>query len=275
MSIPTPSMPGVPAAGNVGGIQLGDLFKSIGTLEFQPVPPGEYTVQVVTSTFAQSSTGRPMWKTQLQILNPGPYAGRKVYNNITLVTDNPNALRMFFVNMKAMGLDETFWASNPSPEYVAQILMNRQFVVILDNRDYRGQMRENVVGIKPMAGVSAGLPAGPAGVVPGGAVAPVAAPIPTAVATPQPAQPVAAAPVAAPPAPAPEPVAVQPVQPVAPEPQPVAPIPTLAEVQPAPVPAPVPASAPVAEPQAAVQPVQAVAPAPQAGTPTAPPPVPF
>lgn len=166
-------------------VNFGALLQSVGTLDMQPVPAGSYNAKVIDASAAQTSTGKLMYKLRYEI-EDGPSRGRKVYNNITLTTDNPNALRMFFVNMKAMGLGESYFASSPSPDAVAQALMGARCIITINHREYQGVMRENVAGIKEAASPMAGLGASPAPAIP----APVAA-------TPAPA-PVVAAPVAAP-----------------------------------------------------------------------------
>lgn len=252
-------------------INFGELLDSAGG-GFEPIPKADYDVSVSSAEAAQSSTGKLMFKIVYKIVG-GPYNGRTIYNNITLTTDNPNALRMFFMNMKAMGLDESFFATSPAPSVVADALVGHSCRVTIDHREWQGQVRENVKSLKPSTGGAgavpavAGLPAAPP------AAAPVATPAAPAPAAPAP----AVAPPAAPPAPPAAPVIPEPVAPAAPEPEVAPPAP------PAPEPEPV-ATAPVEQipagyeaiwstmPDAAKQAILASQPAPAepAATPAAP-----
>lgn len=151
---------------------------------FAPLPVGEYAVTVDTAAAAQTSTGKLMFKIKYKVVG-GPHNGRTVFNNVTLAKDNPNALGYFFRDMEAMGLPKQYFAGNPSDEHVAASLVGKSCKVVLEHREYQGEMRENVKSIKKGA-------AGPAG--PGAPPAPPAAAAPVVPAAP----PVAVAPVAAP-----------------------------------------------------------------------------
>jgi hypothetical protein len=131
-------------------INWGELLEQSGGA-FEPLPKGTYDVYVDTAEATKSSTDKVMFKVRFKV-EGGPYAGRTVYNNITLTTDNPNALRMFFLNMKAMGLDQSYFAENPHPDTVAAALVGQRATVSVDHGIYHGQMRENVKSLMPRAG---------------------------------------------------------------------------------------------------------------------------
>jgi hypothetical protein len=233
-------------------INWGALIEQAGT-ELEPVPKGAYDVTVEDCTDTQSQTQKLMYKLKLRI-NGGPYNNRVLWNNITLTTDNPSALAMFFRNMEAFGLDRNYFAMNPSPSEVAAVLIGRSAKVVIDHRMYQGSIRENVkqimkagVGVGAMVGIpsiAGGVGSAPPVAIPVAASTPVAAaPIPAPAASPAPA-------VAAPPAvaqPAPAPVAAAPAIPV---PQVSAPDPVVATPPPAastPPPAPEPAAPPAVD----------------------------
>lgn len=214
-------------------VNFGELLGSVGSLAMEPVPAGVYDARVIEATAGQSSTGKLMYKLRYEIIGPTA-VGRKVYNNITLTTDNANALRMFFVNMKAMGLEESYFATSPTPHAVAGALLGRQCKLTIKHKEYppgSGLMREDISGIAPSSGVpGVGVPVAagpgpgiPAPIVPAPAapVVPVAAPAPAVAApvatTPEPA-PVVAETAVVPPAPAPEPA--PPAESTAPIPEP-------------------------------------------------------
>lgn len=213
MTIPTPGVPAVPGSApqdTSEGVNWAELMVQAGK-EMEPVPKGSYDAYVDSADATQTQTGKLMYKLKLKI-DGGPSNGRILWNNITLTTDNPMALAMFFRNMDAFGLGKEFFATNPQPDVVAEQLIGRRVRVVIDHRLYQGQVRENVKQLLKPQGVAAiaGMQVAGGASVPGGlatpGVPPVSAPVvapPVAAPVPQPAP----APVSAPaPAPTPEPV---------------------------------------------------------------------
>lgn len=136
-------------------INWGELMKQSGAAS-EPLPIGKYSVIVTDCIAGQSSTQKLMYKLKLAV-EGGPYNGRTLYNNITLTTDNPNALRMFFQNMKSLGLTDEFFAQNPSPSVVADVIRGQRCVVTVEHRMYNGNMTENVKAMSaPIAGINVG-----------------------------------------------------------------------------------------------------------------------
>jgi hypothetical protein len=281
-----------------GSIDFGQLMKTMGA-QLEVIPVGDYDVVVKTATAGTTKAGdKPMIKVKYSI-ESGPQAGRVVYHNITITQDNQNALLMFFGQMKALGLDASFFAAGPSLETVAQQLVGKRARVSLQHRQWQGATQVDVNRVNPPLGGQGAGP-GPAGL---GAPAPVAAapaplaPAPVApapVAPPSPASapvaapaplvpPAAEAPTPPPPpapaAPAPEQVeapaatpVVPPEQPVAPAPAPAAPAPAQDVAPAAPAVAP---AAPVAEAPAVAQAPAPVAASLPAAAATPPPQAPF
>lgn len=264
-----------PMAAAGGGVNWGALMEASGGA-FEPLPNGDFDIQVVKSEASKSSGGKTMFKLTLNVI-AGPHVNRKLWTNLTVSPENPNALGIFFSQMAAFGLNAAFFSQNPSPEVVASQLDGKYARVTAAQREWpkgSGQIRNDVTSIKPavIAGGQGAVP-GMAPVAAAPAPAPAAAPAPVA-AAPAPVPAAAPAAVAQPvaPAPAPQPVAAQAPAPVqeAPAPQPVATSEPVAQpVQEAPVVAAAPpAPAPVAEQPAA-------APAPAAAATPAPPAIPF
>lgn len=253
-------------------IDFGKLMQDAGE-GFQPVPSGPYNVQVVKSTAVTSSTNKPMIKVQLQIMG-GPHDGRRLFDQFVITADNPNALSFFFEHMAAFGLDRAWFAQNPSMEVVASTLMNRQAMVSVGVKEFKGSDRNEVQAYRPISGGQIGAPSGVPTFGPGAVAQPAVAPQPVAPPVAAPVAPVAApvappvAPVAAPIAPVQAPIA--PVAPVAPVAPPAAIAPPVAPVAPViPPPAAVAPPAPVAAPAPVPAPPVVVAPAPAPVPPTA------
>lgn len=148
---------------------------------FSILPKGKYTVKVEKAEATTSSTQKLMFKLVFKVIN-GPRTGSTLFNNITLTQDNPKAVYMFFQNLAALGIPETFLKSDPKPQpaQVAQKMIGAVVEVEIDHRPYQGVDRENV---KSMTAVSAnGVPSfGPAaGSVAASAGIPVVAPTPAA-----------------------------------------------------------------------------------------------
>lgn len=186
---------------------------------FEPLPEGQYDVEVGSAEHKPSSTGKDMWVVVFRVL-VGPHAGRTVYNNFTLSPGNANALRFFFTHMNVLGLGQQFFAANPSPDQVANALVGKRCSIKVKQRLYNGAMVNDVKAILA-SGVTSAPPA--PGTVPPPPPAPQQAP-------PQPQAPV-------PPAP--------PVPPPPPVPQAPAPVPVPVAEAPAPPPVPVPEAPPV------------------------------
>ena len=259
-----------PMAAAGGGVNWGALMEASGGA-FEPLPNGDYDIQVTKSEASKSSGGKTMFKLTLNVV-AGPHTNRKLWTNLTVSPENPNALGIFFSQMAAFGLTADFFKSNPSPEQVAAALDGKYARVTAAQREWpkgSGQIRNDVTSIK-VAVIGGGQGAIPQVGAAAPAPQPSPAPAPASQPTPQPSPAPAPSPAPQPQVQAPAAQAAPPVQ-EASAPQPVAtPEPVAQPVQEAPAPAPAPA--PVAEqPQAAPAP----APAPAGATTPAPPAIPF
>lgn len=135
------------------------------------LPDDDYVAIVIESSATNSSTGKPMIKLQLAIVE-GPYRDRKVFSQLTLSADNPFALQKWFQNFAAFGLDNDYFTNNnPSMETLAHELLNRGVIITLGHHTFNGSERNNVSGFRPyspngptppgMILGSARIPAGP------------------------------------------------------------------------------------------------------------------
>ena len=165
---------------------------------FSVLPAGDYPLIVEKSETKQSQKGNLYFMLTCVVID-GPYKGRKLWHNITVTHDNPTALGFFFRSMTALGIDRTWFGSNPSDDLVAQTMVNRSFIGQVVISPYNGEDRNSIKTMKPMT----------ASATPG-----VAAP-------PAPAAPAPATPAATPPPPAP-PVVETPPAPPTPEVPPLA-----------------------------------------------------
>lgn len=133
---------------------------------FEAMPNGDYNIEVVKAEAVAASTGRPMIKCKMKVIDGG-FMNRPVMTQFVLSIDNPNALAMFFRNMKAFGLDENFFAqmgAGGQLDPVAGALVGRRAQVTLGTRKWQGEDRNEVTGIKPYTGAPGtvvGAPGGP------------------------------------------------------------------------------------------------------------------
>jgi hypothetical protein len=240
------------------------------------VPAGDYDARVFSCDVSKSGTQKDQLLVRYEILN-GPYAGKKITDRMTISPENANAVAMFFRKMTGLGLDESYFKQQPPPPLVrvATDVVNRYARLNVTQREWNNILQMNVNSVKPLAGVSAGVPTAPVGGPPtGGAPLPPAAAAPV----PQPAPVTPPAPMAppAPMTPPPPPNYAQPAPPAAPSAPAPAPVPA-STPSPAPAPASTETSAPSPEaPPAAPAPTPAPATAaPEPPSRPAPPDAPF
>lgn len=134
---------------------------------------GEFPVQVTEAVATKSSTDKPMIKVKMRV-ESGTFAGRTLFGQFTISAENSNAMRIFFGQMAMFGLDSAFFAANPHAplEVIAQSLVNRRAVAVVEGREWNGTLRENIKEFKralagpggglatSLGGPSSGLPAG-------------------------------------------------------------------------------------------------------------------
>lgn len=75
---------------------------------FDLLPAGPYVAKIIESEFQPSKAGKPQIKTRWEVI-AGPHAGFKgLWNYFTLTIDNPNAVAIFFRNLKTLGITQEF-----------------------------------------------------------------------------------------------------------------------------------------------------------------------
>jgi uncharacterized protein DUF669 len=125
---------------------------------FEVLEAGMYIAKVIESEARTSSTGKPQIKTRWEVTH-GPKAGYKgLWLYLTLTTDNPNALGIFYRQLTAMGITAEFLQSlsNLDPEtatkHIAQALLNAtaQLKVKIDT-EFSNNKVERVNPIPPEA----------------------------------------------------------------------------------------------------------------------------
>lgn len=139
---------------------------------------GDFPVIVTEATAGESQNGKEQIKIKLRITS-GQYAGRTLFDSITISPESQIAMRMFFQSMDAFGLGDPFFARLPKDKkagtaQIAASIQGKEVMGVLTKEPYQQIDRQKVKGYKPngTAGVAvAGLPA------PVVLAAPVAAPV--------------------------------------------------------------------------------------------------
>jgi hypothetical protein len=152
-------------------IQWKTLMENAGS-DFEPLPSGDYDVEVTKCEPKMSSTDKLMYKVQLKVLG-GPHANRVLFHQFVVSPDSPNALSFFFQHMRALGLDSQFFAASPSEQSVADALLGKRARVSVGQKDWQGQTRNEVKKVAPLTGAvaAAAAPSVPAPSVPGAVAA--------------------------------------------------------------------------------------------------------
>ncbi len=174
----------------------------------QALAESDYDIVVAKAEATRASTGSPMIKMSCDVTS-GPYEKRRLFTNLVFKTDSATAMRMTLRKLAGLGISREWLAeANPSITVIAQTLVGKTAVARVKQREYQGEMRNDIDMFTQSDGSS--VPAPPAiGSASPGAPASPAAPLPSPEAelpVPDRPEPVVAEPAPAPaPAPAPEP----------------------------------------------------------------------
>jgi hypothetical protein len=114
---------------------------------FEALPQDEYQVEVTGCKYKKASTGKDMWNVEFTVV-AGPYAKRKVWNNMVLTPDNPNGLAAFFRQMKLLGADEAFFAANPTEDQVSAKVIGGRCTAPVTQREWNGRITNDMGFLK-------------------------------------------------------------------------------------------------------------------------------
>jgi hypothetical protein len=117
----------------------------------KPLPDGDYPVTVTKADLKKASTGSDMVAVQLTV-TAGDRAGRIIFNNFVFSPEKPFALKMWFDNLAAFGLDDSFFGMGPSLEHVAAALLNKSAIVTTKIREWNGRQMNDCSGFKSAGG---------------------------------------------------------------------------------------------------------------------------
>jgi hypothetical protein len=149
----------------MGTVNYGDLVGQAAEVQdYAPLPPGPYTVQVESAEVKQTKTGKVMYALTLKVVE-GEHAGRKVWNNLVVSPESPQALGFFFRDMAALGADRAFFQGNPSEPDVCARIINARAVARVDLQK-NDPTRNEVKSLSAATGGEAAPAAAPAAAPP-------------------------------------------------------------------------------------------------------------
>lgn len=119
------------------------------TPTYELLPDNEYDF-VVSKAEASQTKGTPpkdMIKAQVKVIS-GDHARRVLFPNYVLSYESPVAMGIFLRQMNVLGLDEAYFASDPSTEKIANDLVGKVFrgkVITKSDPKWRNGEPENVI----------------------------------------------------------------------------------------------------------------------------------
>jgi hypothetical protein len=128
----------------MSSLNWSELVKDAGdTSNFEPMPEGDYELKVVEAKATNTQTGKTMFKITTEVQG-GPFARRKVWDNLTISPENPKALTIFFVKASALGLGRDYFQTNPTNAQIEAALLNRTFRGRVVQETYQGNVGNKI-----------------------------------------------------------------------------------------------------------------------------------
>lgn len=137
-----------------------------GSKEFAPLEEGMYSFVIKDpAKVGETGKGNPKFTINPSV-ESGPRANARVFHDFS-VSDSAYAMKNFFFgDLAQLGLDSSFFASNPSDQQIAQALQGRRFTAQVSYEEGSNGKKyarlSNFSGptsAPPSAGVPSGLPA--------------------------------------------------------------------------------------------------------------------
>lgn len=135
---------------------LNEAKQNGGPQDFGPIPAGEYHFKVLEAETRQTQTGKTKYTIKAQV-QTGAHANRLVWDDLIVSPESAGAMGFFFRKMKAIGLGQEFFQTQPNDDQVTAALKDREFLgkVIIDT--YGGKERNKIDGYKPLAAAPTGF----------------------------------------------------------------------------------------------------------------------
>jgi hypothetical protein len=162
-----------------------DLVQAAGDSagSYDPLPNGDYDLQVVEASATTASTGKKMFKTKSEV-QTGAYAKRLVWDNLVISPDNPKAMGAVLSKFNALGVSRDFLMTNPTDAQIEQALSGVHFRATLGQRTYQGNVSNEITKYHSRGAAGAPAAVSAPAAAPAPAPAPAAAPAPVYAAAP-------------------------------------------------------------------------------------------
>lgn len=114
---------------------------------YQPVPPGEYEVEIINSDIKQTRSGENQVVFIYEIAN-GDYRGMQVFDRLSLFSMDPRVKEMSQRKLKTIAIS----CGLPNPNYVADTaeFHGRHMITKLAIREYNGNQYQDVKSYSPL-----------------------------------------------------------------------------------------------------------------------------
>ena len=109
------------------------------TSTFEPLPAGSYYAKIVKAELGKSSKGNDMIKVQMEVTD-GEFTGRKLFDNIMLMQESAFKMKQY---AEVIGIES-------GEEIDTQDFMNRECIVLLGQREYNGQLQNDIKKVSPV-----------------------------------------------------------------------------------------------------------------------------
>lgn len=161
-----------------------DIIKDAGESaggNYEPLPDGDYDLKVIEVKATVTQTGKTMFKLTTEV-QTGPYAKRRIWDNLVVSPENTNALNIFLSKMAALGLPREFFSNNnPSNAQIEAAVTGRPFRAQVGSRTWNGDKRNELKRYYLVPAQTAAVaPSVDAQAAFGAAIPPVAPPAPPA-----------------------------------------------------------------------------------------------
>lgn len=159
---------------------------------FDLIPAGPYVGKIIESEYLLSKGGKPQIKTRWEVV-AGPHAGYKgIWNYFTLTIENPNAVAIFFRQLKTLGITQEFLDAlsdldnETAVKHIAGALEGRHAgLKLIQDTEYNNVKVDRINPVpQEFAGLATGAAAGPGGFGTAAPAAPVVPATPAAPSTP-------------------------------------------------------------------------------------------
>lgn len=130
--------------------QLKDDAKESGQ-SFEPLPDGDYDFKIIASEHRKSQSQKDGYNITAEV-ESGPYKGRRVWNTFWVSPDSAVAMGIFFRQFAALGLDGTFFDSEPSDEQIVGALVGKRFRGTVTTREWNGNKNNEIKNVAKATG---------------------------------------------------------------------------------------------------------------------------